>query len=406
MTFDGGRTRAVNTNDLLGITLSDGTKYTPSTNSSSTTPISLPVAGQSFADISMLVPTNTNSVELSTLIGPPNNFWGDDDGDANVTAIGTLSLSIVDKNNQAVSRNTVPEVCKAPYKVTLSSTNGTLTTSYGVPNRSNFSANSVIYYVNPKSAPVVCFARPNLQLGSGGYAGPASVWNPVGGFIPQTSYGSNFPTTGSNGLYFDLDIGGNNQALSWSSVSQGGITVNMSNSTATRVHVTLTGPAATLSQHSSSNPGSIPKPTLPQIFELVGRDSRGNDVLKYGFILKKWFVNRGSMRDDYSNTLSWCNRIGYRMSRVRDLTNAVRGGWGWPISGATPNSPGNWYQRRIGAGFFTEWGGISSYSGSGFVGYYNYWTSDPNGSDQFVVKTGDGNIFPFGNGSNGLCAYP
>ncbi|MCX8596045.1 MULTISPECIES: hypothetical protein [unclassified Gilliamella] len=33
LTFDGGRTRAVDANDLLGITLSDGTRYTPSTKS-------------------------------------------------------------------------------------------------------------------------------------------------------------------------------------------------------------------------------------------------------------------------------------------------------------------------------------------------------------------------------------
>ncbi|MCX8583467.1 hypothetical protein, partial [Gilliamella sp. B3372] len=59
LTFDGGRTRVVDANGLLGITLSDGTQYMPSTNLSYITPISLPVAGQSFADISMLVPTNT-----------------------------------------------------------------------------------------------------------------------------------------------------------------------------------------------------------------------------------------------------------------------------------------------------------------------------------------------------------
>ncbi|MCX8583278.1 hypothetical protein, partial [Gilliamella sp. B3372] len=62
--------------------LSDGTRYTPSTNtSSSSAPIVLPVEGQSFTDIRMLVPTNSTSVDLSTLIGPPNNYWGDDDGD-------------------------------------------------------------------------------------------------------------------------------------------------------------------------------------------------------------------------------------------------------------------------------------------------------------------------------------
>ncbi|MCX8583005.1 hypothetical protein, partial [Gilliamella sp. B3372] len=48
LTFDGGRTRVVDANGLLGITLSDGTHYTPSTNSSSSSrPIVLPVEGQS-----------------------------------------------------------------------------------------------------------------------------------------------------------------------------------------------------------------------------------------------------------------------------------------------------------------------------------------------------------------------
>ncbi|MCX8583488.1 hypothetical protein, partial [Gilliamella sp. B3372] len=168
----------------------------------------------------------------------------------------------------SVSRSTVPTICNAPYRIKLSSTNGTLSTRYGFPNRSTFNASNVIYYVNPKAEPVVCFARPNLKYGKLGdnpyypswdFAGPASMWDPANGFIPQStgpsSYGRNFPTTGANGLYFDLLISGSSQPLYWSPVSQGGITVTMSNSTATSVRVTLTGPYATTSQHSSDNPG-------------------------------------------------------------------------------------------------------------------------------------------------------
>ncbi|OCL23924.1 hypothetical protein A9G07_03540 [Gilliamella sp. wkB72] len=411
LTFDGGRTRAVDTNGLLGITLSNGANYTPSNNSSSTTPIVLPVAGQSFADIRMFVPTDTNSVALSSLIGPPNNYWGDDDGDSGVTATGSLSLSIVDNRGQSVSRSTELEICKAPYKVTLSSTNGTLSTRYGFPNRSTFSARSETYYVNPKAGPVVCFARPNLTLGTGIYAGPASMWDPAKGFIPQStgpsSYGRNFPTTGANKLYFDLLISGSSQPLSWSPVSQGGITVTMSNPTATSVRVTLAGPYATTSQWNSSNPGFIAKPSLPQTFELVGRDAQGNPVVKYGFTLKQWFVNRGSGYKDYPNTLSWCNSIGYRMPRVKDLTNASRDWNGNPISiGATPPSPSNHYQRRIGSGFFTEWGRMYDYSGVGFD--YNWcWTSDPNGSYQFLVNTHYGYVnWDYSYNNYGLCSHP
>ncbi|OCL22890.1 hypothetical protein A9G07_07430 [Gilliamella sp. wkB72] len=421
LTFDGGRTRAVDTNGLLGITLSDGTRYTPSTNtSSSSAPISLPVEGQSFADIRMFVPTNTNSVDLSALIGPPNNYWGDDDGDADVTATGSLSLSIVDKNNQPVSRDTMLTTCtdSAPYKVTLSSSDGILSTRYGFPNRSTFRESSVTYYVNPKPGSSVCvkFARPNLNYGTGNYAGPASMWDPANGFIPQStgpsSYGRNFPTTGANGLYFDLLISGSSQPLFWSPVSQGGITVTMSNPTATSVRVTLTGPYATPSQISSANPGPLSTISLPQTFELVGRDSNGTPVVKYGFTLKQWFVNRGSKEDTLSNTLSWCNSLGYRMPRIRDLTNAScrgtnSGSHCQGSVGATPSSRNNFYMRHIGSGFFTEWGKMVDYSSVGFVNLW-YWSSDPNGSNQFVVYSDSGSVnwlYTY-NYNYGLCAYP
>ncbi|MCX8595719.1 hypothetical protein, partial [Gilliamella sp. B3367] len=389
----------------------------PSTNtSSSTTPISLPVEGQSFADIRMFVPTDTNSVALSTLIGPPNNYWGDDDGDSGVSATGRLSLSIVDKSGQTVSRSTVPTICKAPYKVTLSSSDGTLSTRYGFPNRSTFNASNVTYYVNPKASPVVCFARPDLTYASGQYAGPASMWDPANGFIPQSTepslYGRNFPTTGANGLYFDLLISGVSRPLYWSPVSHGGITATMSNSTATSVRVTLTGPYATTSQISSANPGPLSTISLPQTFELVGRDTNGTPVVKYGFTLKQWFVNRSSKLDTYPNTLSWCNSLGYRVPKVKDLTNAsCRGEYSGSNCrgsvGATPSSPNNVYMRHIGSGFFTEWGYMADYSGVGFTNYW-YWTSDPGGSYQFFVSTDGGHVdwtYTYSD-DYGLCSHP
>ena len=414
LTFDGGRTRAVDANGLLGITLSNGANYTPSTNSSSTTPIVLPVEGQSFADIRMFVPTNTTSVDLSTLIGPPNNYWGDDDGDADITATGSLSLYIIDKNAQTVSRSAVPEICKAPYRVMLSSTNGTLSTRYGFPNRSTFYASGVTYYINPKASPVVCFARPDMHYSTGNYAGPVSMWDYSNGFIPQStgpsSYGRNFPTTGANGLYFDLLISGSSQPLFWSPVSQGGITVTMSNPTATSVRVTLTGPYATESQINSSSPIPISKPTLPQTFELVGRDSNGTPVVKYGFTLKQWFVHRGSWSGYYPQALSWCNSLGYRMPSVKDLTNAScrrshSGTFCHGSVGATPSAPHNLYMRHIGSGFFTEWGRMSAYSGVGFNSNA-YWTSDPSSSNQFVVNRNVGSVVNYADFWGGLCSHP
>ena len=440
LTFDGGRTRVVDTNGLLGITLSDGTQFMPSTNpSSSSAPIVLPVAGQSFADIGMLVPTYTNSVALSSLIGPPYNYWGDDDGDTDVTATGSLSLSIVDKNNQPVTRHTVPDICKAPYQVKLTSTDGTLSTRYGVPSSRIFSASNVTYYINPQAGAVVCFARPNLRylMIENEYhyfnhvSGPASIWNPAKGFLLQSitpsSYGLNFPTTGAHNLYFDLDIAGSNQALFWAPVSHDGITATMTSSTATGVRVTLTGPVLTKFGPNSSNfavVGPNKPPTLPQTFELVGRDNSGKAIIKYGFVLKQWFY-LSKQATTYDKASSICSDQRLRLAAVKDLTNASCNGINSHSKcqgavGAIPSSPNNYFQRVIGAGFFSEWGSMHQYD----TGFYlsDYWTSDgtmpsligrkssitPTHNRKFVVNPRNGsiNLFPIEYSNPTLCVSP
>ncbi len=430
LTFDSGRTRVTDINDLLWISLSDGTNFTPTTNNSSVTPIVLPNAAQSFADIDMLVPTNTNSIPLNLIIGEPNNYWGDDDGDGQgrdgIRVSGTLSLSIVDKNNNIVARNDVPVICNAPYKVTLTSTNVTLSTLYGIPNNSNFSGGSVSYYVNPKDSPKVCFAKPVLLFGNKvddhNFGGSLDIWNENKGFITQStnpsSYNLNFPTTGANNLYFDLDIGGA-RSLTWENVEQGKITTIVTptpgDSTGTSFRVILKGPFATEEQWESNEPNNIkviPNVELPKTFELIGRNSSGDAVVKYGFQLKQWIVNRGTNVHNFNSVSSWCNNIGYRLPMVKDLTNAsCSGSSQYPLSycqgavGAMPASPDNYYQRQIGAGFFSEWGYIYLYPGANFHDRFYYWTSDSNGKgSQFIVDSHRGDIHSDQNHSTfGLC---
>jgi hypothetical protein len=399
LTFDGGRTKATNMDMLLSIKLSDDRVFTPQTNTSSATnPIRLPNVGESFANIDMFVPVNTNSIALNSLIGPPNNYWRDDDGDGQgvneVSATGALTVSITDKNNQLVARNKVLTAHDAPYKVTLANTSGTLSTRYGVPNSSPFNASSATYYISPKVSPQVSFVRPYLKYGNGENAGPPSIWNPDKGFLVQStnpsSYDLNFPTTGAHYLFFDLDIVGS-EPLSWDSVTHSGITAIMTpDLSGTSVRVTLIGPHATSTEWNSSSPGNILRPSLPATFELVGRDSGGNAVIKYGFVLKQWFVNRGSKYDSASNQEAWCNSIGYSLPRVRDLTNASDL-YGDGFIGATPSSSDNYYQRHINAGFFTEWGSMGSYPSARFT-YYGCWTSDTAGSSQFDVLSNIGEV--------------
>ena len=424
LTFDGGRTRATDKNDLLGITLSNGDKYTPITNTSSeTNPIILPNVGETLADIGMFLPIDTDSIELSSLIGAPYYYWGDDDGDGQgdngITATGIMDLFIEDKNKQFVGRNDALNICKAPYKLTLSiNTRSSLKTRYGEPNETYFGWNQVTYYISPKaSSPVICFAKVQPD-GEEDHAGPSSMWDIFDGFLPQSfspsDYEKNFPTTGANNMDFELEIGGVAEPLEWEVVSpNAGIKVTMTNSTNKSVHVTLTGPAIEdRSQQISDNPTRLDKLSLPQVFELVGKgkDSDNNDIeLKYGFVLKQWFVNRGTSEYSYSSTSSWCTKIGYRMPAVMDLTNAncqpevynCRG-----AVGAKPLSSNRYFQRHIGAGFFTEWGSMYNYTEAGFL-RPRYWTGDVVDGNRFSVGVTAGTAYYTRESSYlGLCVYP
>ena len=412
LTFDGGSTKSTTTNSLLSIKLSDGSIFTPANTSTIMNPIKLPKDGESFNDIVMSIPASANSIDLNKLIGPPNNYWGDDDGDGQgvngITATGSLSVSITNKNNQKVSRGTVLDICSAPYKVIITSTNGSLTTQYGEPNDSTFIGGSATYYINPNSSPVICYVKPELNLGADSYAGPENVWSSTKGFLPQSTsdYSLNFPTTGANNLYFDLNIGGTGP-LTWPPVTKSGITATMTpDNSGTSVRVKLTGPAKGQSQ--------VGKPTLPAVFELVGYDSSDRAVVKYGFVLKQWFVNRGGVTADFANTESWCASLGYRLPHVRDLTNAVCVGVDSVVCqgavGASPQSDGNYYKRQIGAGLFSEWGDTSNYADAGFV-YLTYHTSDAALGGPYPYNA----VYPYwGSVDNsypiesrsGLCTYP
>ncbi|MWN32199.1 MULTISPECIES: hypothetical protein [unclassified Gilliamella] len=429
LTFDGGRTKATNTDTFLAIELPNGRVITPSTNTSSATnPIMLPSGNFTFNDIHMVIPSGSASINLNSLI--TRGKWGDDDGDGQgaggVTASGSIGVVIYDKDGYTVSRDDTVSKCKAPYKVSLNSTGGSLATQYGLPNSSTFSGGRAEYYIKPDSSVGVCYARPNLLYdGTTGidsndnpdYAGPANIWNPSKGFLVQStspsSYGRNFPTTGADGLYFDLDVVGLDVAqLTWSRVTHGGIMATVANvipndnwipsvDRGKRVaRVTLSGPRADSSQIPTDYPGRVARPSLPQTFELVGRDRSGNEV-KYGFVIKQWFVNRGTEMDSAYRQELWCNRLGYRLARVRYLTNAKCGvDSSFPcvnsIDGVSPRSSGNHYQRHIGAGFFTEWGSMGNYAGTGFINY-SYWTRDARDSThRFLVNSYKGGVVSSG----------
>ena len=92
-----------------------------------------------------------------------------------------------------------------------------------------------------------------------------------------------------------------------------------------------------------------------------------------------------------------------------DLTNAVDRGWE-----VTPSSsPGNYYQRRIGAGLFTEWGVMSTYTGANFKSYSYpssgyYLTNEGSEGNRVVVNPSNGQLRNFNTLSDvyGVCVSP
>jgi hypothetical protein len=200
-------------------------------------------------------------------------------------------------------------------------------------------------------SPVINFVRPNPFWGSTddnawrrNFAGPADMWQLKKGFFVQSidpaSYALNFPTTGANGLYFDLLMDNVDESeLTWAPVTHEGITATVKRVSATDhwierpptwpptppdvvTRVILTGPEAQ-AQINIAKPTRITVPRLPQTFEFVGRDNHGNEIVKYGFVLQKWFVNRWIHDESPDKQSLWCSNLGYRFPKSQDLTNAV-----------------------------------------------------------------------------------
>ncbi|NUF28380.1 hypothetical protein [Gilliamella sp. ESL0254] len=399
-TFDGGRTRVTSRDDFVAITLPDGTRITPSTNTSSATnPIILP-AGSTLGDIGMLVPQGYISRDLSDLVALGN--WGDDDGDGQstngVTATGRISVGFSDKDGRSVSRNDTLNPCKAPYRVRLDVTHSSLTTQYGVPNSSTLSSQQVTYYIKPDSTGGCYFVqsvRPNLTRGTDNKISPSNIWDPNKGFLTQStspsSYDQNFPKTDADGLYFDLEMpaGVNAGQLTWSVVTNGDITATVTSVAANDrwipsvdrgkvvARVKLSGPRASGAQINSDNPSPLDVPDLPQTFELVGRDSRGNEV-RYGFVLKQWFVHSGGRDAGFNYHSSWCGRLGYRVPDMVGIKS-----------------------------FLHVWGGVNMYSNANFPNRC-FWSSTPVSDREHYAFTSSGRLlFALNtNGCNVACATP
>lgn len=388
-------TKIVDFNELLSIQIGGNTYISDNSGNmkqvyadGSLVPISLitlPAPEMAVYDVYTPVSADTSSYPLDDATIVPLASRKDDDGDDMFSITGNLQGEWKDNENETVQIMTeVFDICKAPYTLTLTTTDiVSINTHYGLPNSTVYDNTIAKFKIKPNSPPKVCFAKPNMRFSDANFADPGAGWSVNNGFpvhstYPET-YHNNFPTTGANNLYFDLNVA-NSPDLYWPSVSVGGITAKVSKISTTDFRVTLEGPAATIDQINSNTPNSIRKPILPARFELQGL-SGGTAIVKYGFEIKQWFINRDNIASTANVQNAWCNSTGYKVPKIMDLTNAVG-------SGASISNHRNNFLRRIGGGLFSEWGDMPSFPNVGFQSD-GYWTYEKTEENQIDEESGE-----------------
>ncbi|WP_141673134.1 hypothetical protein [Gilliamella sp. App6-5] len=442
LTLDGGITKTESLEELLGITLSNNKSYIPQgvskrlypngiiDFSSEINPIELPNKTDTFESVQTIVPmANYPRIDLAELVGKPYNYGKDDDDDEHLSATGSLTIKWQNRKGEDITAevkaypNKLLNICDSPYKITLASTHGNLSTQYGIPNTSPLFGASHSYYIKPKiDNPIVCFAQPNLYKQAGDEL--ATHWVRNKGFTvqPFTRPTNNFPTTGANKLFFYLLLGG--------ITPERVIAVN-----GKTVRGTGTGIILKLSEVTTQNwDGRYPDIDKALKIELIGpnqlslntnftpsefklySDRIGGHLL-YNFKIERWYIARpGGV--NYTNAQKFCRDLGngYRVPDINDYTNAIRSDTDFSWTGGIPGRDINHYQRRLSyrdgnrwiGGIFNEWGftfsGINNYPGTDWDNY-NYWAFQSRGNHQYNVDSYNGLInYNYPSNANGRAA--
>ncbi|MDF7666996.1 hypothetical protein PT273_03925 [Orbaceae bacterium ESL0727] len=264
-----------------------------------------------------------------------------------------------------LNRNAALNLCdSAYYRVELSSTAGALTTRYGYPRASNFTASNATYYIKPYvDRPYVCYAQPNLDhqiWNNTSLIGLVNQWRKDKGFIVQNINDptANFPTTGINNVFFNLTLAGAlvSDVTYEAEPASSGLHLDITGS-GNVAKVTLTGPrhGATPAEAATA---------VPTTFTLYATIN-GTKTKIYSFKLNKWFIaspDESILLSEYNE--NYCNRYGagYRIPHIAELTNANRDSRPYFIwTGSLGNRGTKYYTRQIGGGLFAEWGDMSTY---------------------------------------------
>ncbi|NUE95829.1 hypothetical protein GYW75_05445 [Gilliamella sp. ESL0232] len=283
-------------------------------------------------------------------------------------------------------------------------------------------------YFEP-SAPLVCYAQPNLSNDSSNNTeykdldGPD--WVKGKGFVPQdiNNPQRNFPSTGTNNVYFYLllanvtpeEIISANGARVFPE-SGSGVSLALSSaitpgwgrgSRDVALKIVLKGPV-----NSSAN-----KNFSPSTFKLYSDRAKSNVL--YSFKIERWYIAQGAnINASVQDAKNYCNRIGYRMPSVADYTNANNDDiW----TGGIPGRNINGYRRQLSyrggngkwiGGLFNEWGTLFN-NPNHYLGLDDwetshpqdwYWAIDTYKGEPIRIDLGDGDLYDSKSTNNKLRA--
>ena len=390
LSFDGGVTTANSIENLLSITLPDNNLITASGDvSTKSNPIKLNDETVKFSDIITYIqlPSSNRNYPNRSLndIIINSNYWFDKDGDASPTVTGTLKLKWQDSDETDITdfvKNNINAKligCEAPYKLTLEATNGSLSTAYGEPRTSSFTGGSHSYFIYPKYTQEICYIQPSLKYEEADRQGVSNGpnWKSRKGFYVYDldNPEKNFPTTGSDNLFFDLKIVGdadeiiniNGQHIT--PISGNGMSLLLTTHNGL-VRVTLKGPKAPGGGNFS-----------PSTFNLY-KDINKTKLL-YTFKIQRWYIVFPQEPGGYDKSVELCSSLAgrYRIPSDEEYTNRR-----YYIREISSKANGQWN-----GGILNEWGSLTTenYPDSDWQLFYPgdsrnwgplYWTSTRRGN--------------------------
>lgn len=401
LTFDNGQTKSDNTRALLWLRLNDGNQNIeypapPKDNNNNPVIITIPAAVNTFEDIQTVVSANTpivdgvQSIDFSTILQDPNNYARDDDGDVVVSATGKIAMTILDSTEQKVKRTDTIDTCLAPYTINLKIDDSEIKTQYGIPDSTTYSKLEDNYYLGVDSNTIyTCFVQP-LTRDPNNRLGEPGQWddNKHVFYLQNINRPElNFPTTGSDSLYFKLIVAG------LKNVNQLSYTKEPSNSNVDLVFeeenkipkIKLKGP--------TSNSSSSTIRFVPTTFTIYADTAKTKPI--YSFKLQHWFIphtdihGAAYIENNHNNAVDYCSTLsGYRLPDVAELSNANAYG----INGH-PNANSMYPVRQINGGLISEWGGDLRYYTTQWH-MFSIWTGTPSitPGQFYTVSSGSGSI--------------